>query len=125
MLTGENLPRGDRIRRGNEIRDLLGRGKRTRTSHLDVFHAASPVSRPRWGAVVPKHRHDIVERNLLKRRLREIGRREVLPRLRAAGRMLDVMVRARPQAYGASFPALRDEIIAVTEALCSRGCSSG
>ena len=123
--TGQNLPREARVRRGGEIRHLLGRGKRTRTGHLDVFHAASPVSHPRWGIVVPKHRHELVERNLLKRRLREIGRREVLPRLREAGRAVDVLVRARREAYDATYVALRTELVAFTEELCSRGSSSG
>ena len=74
---------------------------------------------------MPKHRHTIVVRNRLKRRLREIGRTRVLPSLREAGLALDVMVRARPEAYGAGFPALRDELDRVTEALCSGERSSG
>jgi len=78
--------------------------------HVDVFFAASPVAIPRFGLVVPKHRHRIVERNRLKRRLREIARTEVLPRLRGAGRPLDVLVRARPEAYAAGFEALRDDL---------------
>jgi len=84
-----------------------------------VFVSASPVSRSRWGVVVPKHRHRIVERNLVKRRLREIGRTEVLPRLDDRGRGLDLLVRARPEAYGAEFAALRDELTALAEELCS------
>lgn len=74
--------------------------------------------------VVPKHRRTIVERNLLKRRLREIGRTRVLPALREAGLALDVMVRARPEAYDARFQELRDELDQVTEALCSADRSS-
>jgi ribonuclease P protein component len=87
--------------------------------HLDAFVSASPVARPRWGVVVPKHKHTIVERNRVKRRLREIGRTEVLPRLTAAGRPLDVLVRARPEAYDASFAELRDDLVRLTEELCS------
>ena len=68
---------------------------------------------------MPKHKHEIVERNLVKRRLREIGRAEILPRLDGAGRALDLMVRARPEAYDASFQALREELAEVVEALCS------
>jgi ribonuclease P protein component len=100
---------------------LFRRGKRKRTRHLDVFVSASPVSRSRWGVVVPKHKQKIVRRNLVKRRLREIGRREVLPRLDAAGRDLDLLVRARPEAYQASFEELRGELTALTEELCSSG----
>ena len=86
-----------------------------------MFIAASPVSRSRWGVVVPKHKHVIVERNLVKRRLREIGRSEVLPRLANLPSPYDLLVRARPEAYGASFEALRSELVEVTEELCSRG----
>lgn len=74
--------------------------------------------------MVPKHKHTIVERNRLKRRLRELGRTRVLPALRGAGLALDVMVRARAEAYDAAFPALRDELDRVTEALCSGDRSS-
>lgn len=115
---GERLPRTSRIRRTLEIRGLLRRGKRKRTTHLDVFFAASPVSRPRVGVLVPKHRHTAADRNLLKRRLREIGRTRVLPALWKAGRAVDVMVRARPEAYGASFEALKSELDQITEGLC-------
>jgi ribonuclease P protein component len=105
------LRRGIRIHASKEIRDLMKRGKRRRTNHLDVFFAASPESFPRLGVVVPKHRHTIVERNLVKRRLREIGRIEILPRLREEECALDVLLRARPEAYGAAYEALREELV--------------
>lgn len=63
---------------------------------------------------MPRHGHDIVERNTLKRRLREIGRSEVLPRLREADAGLDVLIRARPDAYRAGFDALRRELVELT-----------
>lgn len=113
------LPRAARITASGEIRDLLRRGKRKRTRHLDVFVSASPASFSRWGVVVPKHRHEIVERNLVKRRLREIGRTEVLPRLAEAGLAMDLLVRARSESYDASYAALRDELTRVVEELCS------
>lgn len=84
-----------------------------------MFVASSPVAYPRLGLVVPRHRQKVVRRNLVKRRLRELGRTELLPRLAAAGRPLDVMLRARPEAYGASFEALREEVVHLAEALCS------
>ena len=115
------LPRAARITASEEIRALFRRGKRKRTRHLDVFVSASPVSRSRLGLVVPKHKQKIVRRNLVKRRLREIGRLELLPRLGAAGLALDLMVRARPEAYGASFEALREELVSLVEELCSNG----
>lgn len=84
-----------------------------------MFVASSPVPYPRLGVVVPRHKQKVVRRNLVKRRLKEIARTELLPRLREAGRPLDVMLRARPEAYAASFAELRDEIVRLTEALCS------
>jgi ribonuclease P protein component len=69
--------------------------------------------------IVPKHRHSIVERNRVKRRLREIARTSVLPRLEEQGLALDVLVRARREAYGVGFRSLKDELQSLTEDLCS------
>lgn len=121
---GHRLPRAARIRKAEEIRAIFRRGKRRRTEHLDVFLAASPVSRPRLGLVVPKHRHEIVERNRLRRRLRDIGRTRVLPLLWEAGRDVDFMVRARREAYDASYETLLSELTRATEELCSGPSSS-
>jgi ribonuclease P protein component len=88
---------------------------------LDVFDSASPLSYPRIGVVVPKHRRSSVERNRLKRQLRELLRSEVLPRLRRSAGKTDVLVRARREAYLATFSQLRDELVAWTERACSRG----
>jgi ribonuclease P protein component len=97
----------------------LERGKRERTPSLDVFIGASPSSRSRLGLIVPKHGRRIVDRNLLKRRLREIGRRNVLPRLAAAGVSVDVLIRARHRAYTADYDRLAEEVNGVVEALWS------
>lgn len=113
------LPRAARITASGEIRALFRRGKRKRTRHLDVFISASPVARSRLGLVVPKHRQNSVLRNRLKRRLREAGRRELLPRLADAALTVDVMFRARPEAYGASYEELRAEVARVAEEICS------
>lgn len=106
-----------RIRRSGEIRGLLRRGKRRRTSELDVFLAASATSCARFGVIVPKHGHTIVDRNRLRRRLREIGRLEVLPRLDTHPRDLDFLVRARREAYQVSFQQLRNQLVKLTEEL--------
>lgn len=107
----ERLPRARRLTRSADIRSVFRRGKRSRTVHLDVFDSASPDAHPRIGVVVPKYRHDAVARNLVKRRLREALRRDILPFLDARGLAVDVLVRARREAYGAPFAALRDELV--------------
>jgi ribonuclease P protein component len=60
----------------------------------------------------------VVDRNLLKRRLREIGRREILPRLDSAGKRADVLIRARGRAYGVDFDSLALEVREAVEGLC-------
>jgi ribonuclease P protein component len=117
---GHGLPRAARITGSAEIRTLFQRGKRRKTRHLDAFFAPSPFAFPRLGVVVPKHRRSIVQRNRLKRRLKEIGRTLVLPELRNRGAALDVLLRARPDAYQATFAELQAELRALTEELCSR-----
>jgi len=67
---------------------------------------------------VPKHGRKIVERNLLKRRLREIGRRRALPTLAANGMAMDVLIRARREAYAAGFEELVQEVTEAVEGMC-------
>ena len=86
---------------------------------MDVFFAPSPASRSRLGLIVGKLGHDIVERNRVKRRLRELGRRRVLPRLDLLDTPMDVLIRARGKAYDAAFDALGRDVDEVVEALCS------
>jgi ribonuclease P protein component len=58
------------------------------------------------GVIVPRYSHSAVERNRVKRRLRELIRTEVLPTMTA----LDVVVRAAPGAYGARYDELRSAL---------------
>lgn len=58
------------------------------------------------GLVVPKYKHTSVDRNRLKRRLRELSRLRLIPSDVAA----DVVLRIRPDAYGASFEALTADV---------------
>jgi len=51
---------------------------------------------------VPKYGHTAVERNTVKRRLRELMRTEVMATLPD----VDVVVRANPAAFGATFEEL-------------------
>jgi ribonuclease P protein component len=104
----EGLPRSLRITRAAELRAVMTQGKRRRTDHLDLFTRPSPVGLSRLAVIVPRHTHTAVRRNRLRRRLREIGRRHVLPGLAGP---TDVAVRARPGAYGAGFETLRAEFV--------------
>ena len=59
---------------------------------------------------MPKYSHNSVDRNRVKRRLREIVRLDVLPALPN----VDVVVRALPSAYDAGVAELREQ--------CMRAC---
>jgi ribonuclease P protein component len=122
---GSGMPPSSRITRTREIRVLFRRGRRKKTSHLDVFFLSSLTSQPRVGLVVPKYRRNAVARNRIKRRLREVSRREILPRLRASSMSLDLLIRARSEAYDTSYRQLRLELLKVTEELCSGQSSWG
>lgn len=103
---GERFPRAARIRGTKDIRAAFREGRKHRSGPVELFVRPSPAGRPRLAVVVPRHGRTIVERNRLRRRLREIARRDWLPRALCRGADLDVVVRARPAAYGASFEAL-------------------
>lgn len=116
---GFGLPFTSRITQARDIRAILRRGRREKTSHLDVFFLSSYEPRARVGIIVPKHHRQVVDRNRVKRRLRELSRRELLPRLREEGVHLDLLIRARREAYEASYRQLQRELLEVTEELCS------
>ncbi len=58
------------------------------------------------GLIVPKYGATAVARNKVRRRLRECSRRRILPTLWA----VDLVVRARPAAYQATFEELNGEL---------------
>ena len=88
-------------------------GRRIRTIYIDVRVAVSPFVHPtsgwrgtRVGLVVPRFKHSAVARNQIKRRLRELARLELLP----AGLIVDVVLKIRPEAYGATYINLAADI---------------
>lgn len=82
-----------------------------RTASLDVRATASLHAFSRVGFVVPKYKHSGVERNRLKRRLREIVRLEVLPVLHTSGVAQDIVIRVFPSAYGRAMATLRGDVL--------------
>jgi ribonuclease P protein component len=65
------------------------------------------LGHPRMGLIVPRFQSTAVARNRLRRRLGEIWRREILSR--QAGR--DLLIRARKDAYAATFSQLRLDLL--------------
>jgi ribonuclease P protein component len=60
------------------------------------------------GLIVPRFQSTAVARNRLRRRLSEIWRRDIQARQGPC----DVLIRARKEAYGATFAELRAELVA-------------
>jgi len=96
------------LARESDLRQTLRTGKRHRLSHLDLIWSNNAAGHPRMGLVVPRFQSSAVARNRLRRRLKEIWRREIQGRQPG----WDLVIRARREAYGASFEALREQLLA-------------
>ena len=105
-----------RLSRAVEIESVKRMGKRIKTGHLDVRVAASPFAYARVGIIVPKYKRSIVERNQLRRRLRELVRTTMLPVIPPC----DVYIRSMPHAYGVPFDILVVDVGRIVERLVPR-----
>ena len=75
--------------------------------HLELAWLPRARSGPsRSGIIVPLYQRTAVQRNRLRRRIREILRRETLKLLPP----VDLVVRARREAYAATFGVLQAEL---------------
>lgn len=79
------------------------------TERLEARASTSLLLHPRVGVVVPKYRRNIVDRNRTKRQLRELARMRILPIVGS----IDILLRAKPDAYRASFDQLAVEVDAI------------
>lgn len=93
-------------------------GKRVRAGGIEARAIASPRAFARAGFIVPLYRHGAVQRNRLKRRLRELVRLELLPLLATLPPM-DVVLRALPHAYARDFDALQGDVRGVARQLAA------
>ena len=74
--------------------------------HLDLAWRPNSQGHVRIGIVVPRFGESAVARNRLRRRLREILRRDLVRTLPP----VDLVVRSKQSAYSARFAALRAEL---------------
>src|SRR6185312_11038191 len=105
-----SFPRRLRLTSETDLEVVRRTGKRIQTEHLEARASASLLPHPRVGVVVPKHRRRIVDRNRVKRRLRELVRTRLLPDL---NRRIDLLIRAKPEAYEATFQDLAVDVISI------------
>jgi len=84
---------------------VLEQGHRTRTPRIELFWVSNAVGHPRLGVIVPRYGASAPARNRLRRRLRERARR-----LLSALAPLDLVIRARIEAYSAPGRDLAEDI---------------
>ena len=111
------LPRAHRLARATDIRRCLTKGRRRRFGHLEMIWTDNLTGHPRMGLIVPRYQSSAVARNRLRRRLREIWRREI----QQVQPAWDLVIRARREAYGAAFGSLRDDLLAWRRAVLEAG----
>ncbi len=101
-LRRERFPRSWRLTVKSDLRAVLHEGQRLRTPLIELYWKGNRVGHPRLGLIVPRFQHTVVARNRLRRRLREIARRRILPVLPP----IDLVVRSQPKAYQAGWAEL-------------------
>jgi ribonuclease P protein component len=122
----ETFSRDDRLRKRREFEACYASGVRVSGRHLQVFllrdravvpTPPDPMPRPRLGLSVSRRVGGAVARNRVRRRLRELFRRN---RDLFGDRGGDLVINARPSAVQASFAELRDEYRSLVERSLSR-----
>jgi len=106
-LTGERFPRRVRLARSAELTACWEEGRRWRTPHLELAWRPNQVGHPRVAFVVPRFQFTAVARNRLRRRIKEMLRREALATLPS----VDLVVRTKRVAYSAPPSSLRSELM--------------
>jgi ribonuclease P protein component len=101
------LSRDNRVRSAADFKSAVRRGRRAHGSHAVVYSLRRDGSAPtRFGFIVGKNVGGAVERNLVRRRLRSIGRDLLVDE--PTGR--DVVVRALPGVHQLPWVTLHSEI---------------
>lgn len=110
------LPRHARLRRRGEFLAVQREGRSYRAKHVVAVARRNGLEQTRLGVTVSRRVGKAVERNRVKRRLREIFRhhQEVLP----PG--LDVVLIARTGSSKAGFGDLRDEVVGLFQSIAEK-----
>lgn len=116
LTVSERLGRRRRLTEAAQFRRVGQGGRRRRTAFFEITWFQNDAGHPRLGLIVPKFQSTAVARNRLRRRLKEIVRR-----LGLGSSGVDVVLRARPEAYRARVGELKSELEGWAESVrCGR-----
>jgi len=116
----ERLTPPERIRRKSDFATLYREGGRFRGRYFTLVFLRNEVGHPRLGVVASRKVGPAVVRNRVKRRFRELFRRNKAI-LEAP---LDLIVIARPESGEAAWPDLRDAYISSLTTILRKRISS-
>ena len=94
------------IKRSSEIKKILQTGKYVNTSFFKIAYLPSSSPPNRWAILIGRRYGRAVERNRMKRRLREILR-NIVPQLQSE---LDILVIPKRTAEEISFHLLKEKV---------------
>lgn len=107
------LARANRVVRADDFRTVVRRGRRSVTPVAVYYRLARESDDPvRFGIIVAKTVGNAVDRNVVRRRYRALGRQFV----DAGARGADVVIRALPGAAQRSWTNLADDMHAALDA---------
>lgn len=111
------LAKSNRVLSAADFKSAVRRGRRVHTPHAVLYMVPRPATDPtRFGFIVGKNVGGAVTRNLVRRRLRSIGR-DLLPS-NLTGR--DIVVRALPGVDQLGWDSLHSEISEVVNGSVGR-----
>jgi len=114
---GEAFPKSRRLRARHEFLRAKARGRKVHTAHLIALVLPSPSGERRLGITVSSKVGNSVERNLVKRRLREIFRR----RCDALPEAIDLVLIAKAGAPEVDAAGLLSEFLEIGKRLAQQG----
>jgi ribonuclease P protein component len=116
----ERLTPPERIRSKKDFISLYRNGCRFRGPYFNLVYRPNPLGHSRLAVVVSKKVGPAVTRNRVKRRLRELFRRNKALLLEPT----DLIIVARPEIAALGAPELRDDYLLAMESIRTKRASS-
>jgi len=110
-----------RLRKHADFEQVYRRGRRLFSAHMTVFFLQRDRGPARVGFTVPRALGPAVERNRMRRRMREAARLN----LSAAGEAVDVVIHPKKSALTAEFAGLCQEMARAFEKIKSQVAGAG